>query len=71
MPTPVEVDTGIEIAKLEAERVAKKVALQKANAAPINFKESMANEKAKKAKINGRTKQEEKEALCEVLGRGC
>jgi len=31
----------------------------------------MANEKAKKAKINGRTKQEEKEALCEVLGRGC
>jgi len=49
----------------------KKKEIQKENRAPMSFKESREIEAMKQKKINARTKKEEKDALCEVLGRGC
>jgi len=59
------------IAAAEAARIKKKREMQKANSQPVSFKESMAKEASKQKKINKRSKAEENEALCEMLGRNC
>jgi hypothetical protein len=53
-----------------AERLRIKAELQKKNAKPMSFTESMAKERAKQKELE-KSKEERRNALCEELGRGC
>ena len=60
----------IQKADAAAERLRIKAELQKKNAKPMSFTESMAVEKAKQKELQ-KSKEERRNALCEELGRGC
>ncbi len=53
-----------------AERLRRKAELQKKNAKPMNFQESLKAEKAKQKDLE-KSNSEKRNALCEELGRGC
>mmetsp|Transcript_26168 Transcript_26168/g.46424 ORF Transcript_26168/g.46424 Transcript_26168/m.46424 type:complete len:152 (-) Transcript_26168:126-581(-) len=63
-----------EIKKAEAdaaaERLRIKAELQKKNAKPMGFADSLAAEKEKQRQLQ-KSKEERRNALCEELGRGC
>ena len=51
-------------------RIQRKLQLQKKNAKPISFTESLANEQEKQKSLK-KSKEERRQAMCEELGRGC
>ena len=51
-------------------RIQRKLELQKKNAKPISFTESLANEQEKQKSLK-KSKEERRQAMCEELGRGC
>ena len=53
-----------------AERLRRKAELQKKNAKPMNYSESMKAEKEKQKELQ-KSGAERRNALCEELGRGC
>ena len=53
-----------------AERLRRKAELQKKNAKPMNFQESLKAERSKQKDLE-KSKDERRNALCEELGRGC
>ena len=54
-----------------AERIRRKVELQKEGAKPKTFTESFQKERSKQKNLNSQTKEERRNAMCEELGRGC
>ena len=68
MPDEEEVRKQTEAEK--AERLKRKSELQKQKSRPMDFKESMQNEKDRQNSLV-KTKEERRNALCEELGRGC
>jgi uncharacterized coiled-coil DUF342 family protein len=52
------------------ERLRRKAELQKKASKPVNFVDSLAAEKKKKAELT-KSKIEKRNAMCEELGRGC
>jgi len=53
-----------------AERLRRKAELQKKNAKPMNYGESVKKEKEKQKELQ-MTQTEKRNAMCEELGRGC
>jgi hypothetical protein len=51
--------------------VRRKLELQKEKAAPKTLQESFRAEQSKQKEMNGQTKAERRNAMCEELGRGC
>lgn len=54
-----------------AERLKRKAEMQKDLARPATFTESLKKEQERKAKMNGQSQVERRNAMCEELGRGC
>jgi len=54
-----------------AERLRRKAELQKKAAQPSNFKEGLKGEFEKQKEMSRKSKDEKREDLCELLGRGC
>lgn len=54
-----------------AERIQLKADLKRKSADPKTFGDSLKGERAKQQEMNKRTKEEQRAALCEELGRGC
>lgn len=57
-------------AAFQEERLAKKAALQKKSARPLDYKESIEGEKEKQKELK-KSGVERRNAMCEELGRGC
>jgi hypothetical protein len=53
------------------ERLRLKAELQKKGAQPKTFSESLKGEKSKQQELQGMSKEERRNRLCEELGRGC
>lgn len=52
-------------------RLALKAELQKKASQPVNFQDKLQVEKAKQEEFKKKSKEERRDELCEVLGRGC
>jgi hypothetical protein len=53
------------------ERIRLKAELKKKASGPKTFTDGIAGEQAKQSEYKKRSKEEQREALCEALGRGC
>ncbi|GMH74753.1 hypothetical protein TrVE_jg14414 [Triparma verrucosa] len=70
MPEAPKPLTPEEEKKLVEERLAKKAALQKKTARPLDYKESVESERLKQKELK-KSGAEKRNAMCEELGRGC
>mmetsp|Transcript_49263 Transcript_49263/g.96371 ORF Transcript_49263/g.96371 Transcript_49263/m.96371 type:complete len:155 (+) Transcript_49263:72-536(+) len=74
MPIPDEAEKAAaeQAAKdAMAERIRKKMELQKKKTASLDYGESRKNELEKQGEMSKLTKAQKREAMCEELGRGC